>query len=126
MQDLENGTPDRFLSGYALHARLALPIPCLNAVLAIDHIQADGQGIDDLGGEAALLFDLHRPLDDFALEAARVFGRAQRRGEHVSYGKEDQPLVCFQRLTPSNDERAEDAMAGEEAHADKAAARVIA
>ena len=83
MQDLEDRPADRFFARHALQPGLALAIPRLNAVLAVDHVEADRQRIDDLLGEAALLVDLARARRHLGLEAVRVLGVAQRRREQV-------------------------------------------
>ena len=40
MQDLEDRSADRFLARHALEPDLALPIPGLDAVRAVDHVDA--------------------------------------------------------------------------------------
>ena len=60
MQDLEDRATNRFLARHALEARLALAVPGLNAIRAVDHIQAHRQRVDDLFGESALLVDFAR------------------------------------------------------------------
>src|SRR5205823_3851148 len=93
MQDLEDRAADRLLARDTLHTRLAFAIPRLNTVVAIDDVQTNGKRIDDLRREAALLLDLHRALDDFALEASRVLCGTERCGKHVGDDIEEHSLV---------------------------------
>ena len=87
VQDLEDRAADRLLARHALHARLALAVPDRDAVLAVDHVQADRQRVDDALGDAALAVDLARALDDLALQALRVRGLPQHGGEDVGDGR---------------------------------------
>src|SRR6185369_1579836 len=68
LQDLEDRASERNVTRDALPACLALVVPRLNAVLAIDDVQADGQRIDDARDEAALLVQGARPLVDLDLQ----------------------------------------------------------
>ena len=77
VQDLEDRSPDRVLARHALHARLALPVPDGDAILAIDHVQPDGERVDDARRHPALSIDLLGALDDLGLELLRVRGLLQ-------------------------------------------------
>ena len=126
MQNLEDRATDRLIARHALHAGLALPVPSLDAILAIDDVESDRQRVDDLGGEAALLLDLHRALDDFALETPGIIGGAEGRREHIGDGEEEEALVGRERLLAAQDERAEHAMTGEEPNAAESASGIVA
>ena len=57
-QHLEEAAAHRLGARDALRAGLALAVPHLDAVVAIHHVQADRQAVDDERGEAPLLLDL--------------------------------------------------------------------
>ena len=43
MQDLEDRTTNRFLARHALHAGFPFSVPRLNAIVAIDDVESDGE-----------------------------------------------------------------------------------
>ena len=119
VQDLEDRAANRLLARHALHTGFAFAVPRLNPILPIDHIQPDGQRIDDLGGESALLLDLHRTFDNLTLEAASVFRSTERRGEHVGDDVEEDALIRREGLLTSEDQSAQHAMSRQKPHADE-------
>src|SRR6185312_11376236 len=65
--ELGSGLPSQHLEHRAAHdfvpakpgrADLALTVPDLDPVVPIDHVEPQGQAVDDEGGEPALLVDL--------------------------------------------------------------------
>jgi len=48
VKNLENGPANGFFTRYALHAGLAFSVPGLNAILAVNHVQPEWQGVHDL------------------------------------------------------------------------------
>ena len=56
----KTGRPITSLAPQPLGAGLPLPVPDLDAVVAVDHVEPDRQAVDDEAGEAALLLDLAR------------------------------------------------------------------
>ena len=122
MQDLEDRAADRLFARHALHPGLALAIPRLNAILAVDHVEADRQRVDDLLGESPLLVDLARPRRDLRLEAMGVLGVAERRREQVGDRGEKELVLGGQRPTWPGGEGAELLAAGEQACGDEAVA----
>src|SRR5262249_471626 len=77
VKNLEDRSADRFFARHAVDARLALAVPRLDAIRAIDHVEADRKRIDDLLGEASLLVDLPRSRGNLRLETRGMFGIAQ-------------------------------------------------
>ncbi len=68
MEDLEDRPADRFLARDTLHSGFAFAIPCLNAILAIDHVQSERERVDDLLGEDPFAIDLRGARFDFNFE----------------------------------------------------------
>src|SRR3712207_7377246 len=60
------------------------------------------EGIDHLRHEPALLLDLRGALGHLALEPLRVLGKAQRGGEHVADGGEEESDRKSTRLNSSH------------------------
>ena len=71
------GRPITSVAAHALGAGLPLPVPDLNAVLAVDDVEAHRQAVDDQADEAALLLDFPRLDRHFVCE----IGRQLRGGE---------------------------------------------
>ena len=126
MQDLEDRAADRFFARHALHAGLALAVPGLDAILAVDHVEADRQRVDDLLGEPPLLLDLARARRHFRLEPVRVFGVAQRRSEQVGDGRDEDRVLAGERAARPHGERAELLSSGQETHRDESVAGALA
>jgi hypothetical protein len=67
----EHPTADDFVPPEARSADLALAVPDLDAVVAIDHVEADRQAVDDQTDEPALLSDLTGLGRDFDRQVRR-------------------------------------------------------
>ena len=89
--------PDRFLARHALHAGLALSIPRLHAVFAVDDVESDRQRVDDPLDEAALLVVLPRAQRDLDLELPRPLGVGEPRDEHVRDHAQDEMVFDAER-----------------------------
>ena len=97
-------------------AGFAFAIPRLNAIRAVDDVQADRQRVDDLLGEPALLVDLARSRRDFRLESMRVLGVAQRRREEVGDRREKEPVLGGQNAARPGGNGAEFLAPSEQRH----------
>ena len=58
VEHVEDHATHGVLARHPLRARLALAVPRTDLVVAVDHVQTDGEGVDDLRGEAPLRFHL--------------------------------------------------------------------
>ena len=77
--------------------RLPLAVPGADAVATVDHVQPDGERVDDLGGETALRFHLVRAQRHLGSEVLRQLGRGDQRGEEARHDDDDvvrDPLVA--------------------------------
>ena len=99
---------------------LALAVPRLNAVLAIDHVQAERQRVDDLLGEDPLAIDLGGARLDFDFEAMRVFGTAERRREQIGDGDDEEVILRREIASRPKRQRAEVVAARRESCDDEA------
>jgi hypothetical protein len=84
VQDLEDGAANGLAARNALEAGLAAVIPGLNPIVAVDDVEAERQGIDDLLDEVTLLAEFGGPGVDLGLE--RTKGLAGH-GEHTRRGR---------------------------------------
>ena len=92
MENLEDRAADRLFARYALDTDLAFAIPRLNAIRTVDHVETDGERIDDLLDEAALFYMKARGIgheearqmliEAFVKEALEPIGPAALR-EHL-------------------------------------------
>ena len=114
VQDLEDRPADRLLARHALHSGLALAVPGLNAVFAVDHVETDGKRVDDLLGEATLLLDLLRAEAHLDRHLLRVLGVGDRRGQQVGNGGEDNALLGVERAVDTQHENAQQSLAGDQ------------
>jgi hypothetical protein len=120
VQDLEDRPADRVVARYALHAGLALSIPRLNAVLAVDDVQPDGKRVDDPFDEAPLLVVLLRPQGDLDLQLMRALGMLEPRYEHVGDGAQCEVVLGVEASRHAKRDRTESLLvAGHEGPNDK-------
>src|SRR5207237_6779538 len=65
IEHVEHLATEGFLARDTLRARLALAIPGADAIGAVDHVQTNGQRVDDPSREVALKLELRPPQRDF-------------------------------------------------------------
>ena len=70
-EDLEHRPPHDVVAPKSLGAGLPLAVPALDAVIAVHHVEAQRQAVDDEAGEAPVLLDLARLRRDLAREVGR-------------------------------------------------------
>ena len=88
MQHFEDELPDGVLARHALRAHFAVAVPGLDAILAIDDVEAERQRVDDARGEPSLGFHFARAAGDFSRQAMNVFGVRELGREQVRHDRE--------------------------------------
>ena len=98
VQHAEDLPPHRVVARDALRPALALAVPGADDVVPVDHVQADGQRVDDAGDEGALGVGFPRGQRHLRGEILRQLGggddRRQQPGDHP-------PHVTHRPLGPS-------------------------
>ena len=93
-EHVEHRPADDVVAAEALGARLALAVPALDAVVAVDDVEAERQAVDDEAGEAPVLLDLARLRRHLAGEVGGQLDRGEIRrqeirhdGQHLEIGR---------------------------------------
>src|SRR5262249_12572739 len=73
-EHLEHGAADDVVAPEPLGAGLAFPVPALDAVVPVDHVETEWQAVDDEAGEAPMLLDLARLCRHLTREIGRELG----------------------------------------------------
>ena len=107
IEHVEDAPTDGFTPRHLGRTGLALPVPSLDGELLVDHIEADGKRIDDLGRKAALGVDLTGPERDFARQVFRELDRPKERREDVRDDADD--LLRYGGPVPARHHRFEQA-----------------
>src|SRR5690349_16929740 len=94
-QDLEDLAPDHLVAAKR-RTDLTLPIPELNPIVAVHHIQADRQAIDDEADEAALLLHLSRLGGHLDGKVGGQGHRGEERSEQIGNDGEGSALLGLQ------------------------------
>src|SRR2546425_764000 len=102
VQHLEHFAPHRVLARHALRARLPLAVPGADVVGAVDHVQPDGQGVDDAGREAALRLDLAGAQRHLRGQVLRQLHARDHGGEDLR--RDDDDVVRHLLVTPLGDD----------------------
>ena len=76
-EHVEHRPADDVVPAQPLGARLPLPVPALDAVVAVHHVEAKRQAVDDQAGEAAVLLDLAGLRGHLAGEIGRELDRGE-------------------------------------------------
>ncbi len=105
VENLEDLAAQRVLARHPLRARFALAVPGPDPVIAIDHVQADRQRIDDAGHEVVLRFELAGPQGDFRRQVLRQLGRGEDRSQHLRH--HDQHVVRHALVATLRDDHLE-------------------
>ena len=82
-EHLEDRPADHVVAPEALGAGLPLPVPALDAVVAIDDVEAERQAVDDEAGEAAVLLDLAGLRRHLAGQVGRELDRGEIRRQEI-------------------------------------------
>ena len=107
IEHVEDLATEGFLARDTLRARLALAIPGADAIGAVDHVQTNGQRVDDPCREVALELELACSQRDFRGEVLLQRGRGEHRGEHLS--DNDQDVVRHALIAALGDDHLETA-----------------
>ena len=102
VQHLEHFAPHRVLARHALRARLPLAVPGADVVRAVDHVQPDGQGVDDAGREVALRLDLASAQRHLRGQVLRQLHARDHGGEDLR--RDDNDVVRHVLVTPLGDD----------------------
>ena len=82
-EHIEHGPADHLVAPEPLGARFAAPVPELNPVSPVDHVQTHRQAVNDQRGEPALFRDLPRPARHLERQILGQGDRIEERGQQV-------------------------------------------
>ncbi len=95
IEHVEDLAPHRLVPRDTLGPGLALAVPRPDTVAAVDYVQPDGEGVDDLGGERPLHLHLVRAQRHLGGEILGQLGRGENGGEDATHDDHHVVGDCF-------------------------------